>query len=109
MIGAYMVDPVVIWKWNGYDSWNEPLSGTAVDAVGYVEWGTKLVRNLKGELVPSTARILLSKIVDYQLGRPLCHEDRIEISGAGTPRVILAIEKPKELGFSGLFYEVSLA
>lgn len=107
MINAYMVDPITIWKWNGYDSWNEPLSGTAIDVKGYVEWKTRLVRDIKGELVPSTVTVLLPKRIDKLLGRELCHEDLIEIAGVDNLRSIIAIKQPK--AFSKPHYEVNLA
>ena len=107
MIGAYMIDLITIWKWNGYDSWNEPLSGTAIETKGYVTWKTRLVRDIRGELVPSTVTVLLQKKIDDLIGRSLCHEDMIEIGGISNPRSIIAIGQPK--AFSGPFYEVNLA
>jgi len=109
MIGAYIVDPLTIIMWNGEDTWGEPLSGTMVEAKGYVEWKTKLVRNVQGEQVVSSVTVMLPKKIDGMgyLGRALCHEDRIQIGGENFNRAIIAIHTPK--AFSGPHYEVSLA
>ena len=110
MINAYCVDDLVISRWNGNNEWNEPLSGTEVCIKGYVEWKTRLVRNLQGEEVVSTVTILIPKKLDRPayLGRALSHEDRIiEVNGEAFNRAIIDISKPKD--FSNWHYEVALA
>jgi len=109
MINAYMVDPLTIIKWMGQDDWGEPLSGAMVEVKGYVEYKTRLVRNVQGEQVVSSVTVMLPKKIDGAgyLGRALCHEDRIQIGGEDFNRAIIAIHTPK--AFSGPHYEVSLA
>ena len=110
MIGVYCVDDLVIVKWNGEDTWGEPCSGTMVEVKGYVEWKTRLVRNLQGEEVVSTVTIYIQKKIDRPayLNRALCHEDRIiEVNGETFDRAIIAINAPKD--FSHPHYEVALA
>jgi len=109
MINAYMVDPITVIKWNGNDNWGEPLSGSLIDVRGYVEWKTRLVRNVQGEEVVSSVTVMLPKKIDraIYLGRALCHEDRIQINAESFNRAIIAIHTPK--AFSGPHYEVYLA
>jgi len=110
MINAYCVDDLVISRWNGNDDWGEPLSGTLVCIKGYVEWKTKLVRNINGEEVVSTVTIFIPKKLNRPayLGRALCHEDRIvEVNGETLNRAIIAIGRPGDFSFS--HYEVNLA
>ena len=109
MINAYMVDPIAIIKWTGEDTWGEPLSGTMVEVKGYVEWKTRLVRNVRGEEVVSNVTVMLPKKIDRvaYLGRALCHEDRIQIDSESFNRAIIAIHTPK--AFSGPHYEIYLA
>ena len=109
MINAYMVDPITIIKWNGNDNWGEPLSGSPIDVRGYVEWKTRLVRNVQGEEVVSSVTVMLPKKIDRatHLGRALCHEDRIQIDTESFNRAIIAIHTPK--AFSSPHYEVYLA
>ena len=109
MINAYMVDPITIIKWNGEDTWGEPLSGSMIEIKGYVEYKTKLVRNIHGEEVVSSVTVMLPKKIDgiSYLGRVLCHEDRIQINTESFNRAIIAIHTPK--AFSNPHYEVSLA
>ena len=109
MINAYMVVPLTIIMWNGNDDWGEPLSGTMVEVKGYIEWKTRLVRNVRGEEVVSNVTVMLPKKIDRvaYLGRALCHEDRIQIDSESFNRAIIAIHTPK--AFSGPHYEIYLA
>jgi len=105
-INAYCVDEVTILKWTGYDQWNEPLSGEIITVKGYVEWKTRLVRNIKGEDVVSRVMIYLPKKIDKLLGRELLHEDRFIIESGFSDRSIIDIRQPK--AFSGPHYEIYL-
>jgi len=109
MLNAYSVDVLVITQSQDHDDWGEPLPELSVNVRGYVEWKTRLVRNLAGEEVTSTIKISISKRrLDAMLARPLSHEDRINsINGAAIDRAILAIHQPK--AFSMPHYEVYLA
>jgi len=107
MIEAYCVDPLTIWKWNGVDDWNEPVSGFDYEVKGYIEWKTRLVKNIKGEDVASSVTIKLSKKIDIELGRALSHNDMIQLDGEDFQRAILNIGQPK--AFSDPHYEVALS
>jgi hypothetical protein len=111
MLNGYSVDDIEIGKYIGEDEWNEPLSGSGsvVEIRGYVEWKTKLVRNIKGEEVVSTIQIYIEKRrLDLRLGRALVHEDRVKsINGDDIDRAIMAIQQPK--AFSRPHYEIDLA
>lgn len=109
MINAYMVDELTIIKWEGYDSWGEPESASAIPVKGYVDFRTHLVRDQKGEERVSSVTVLLPKKIerDTLLGRKLSHEDRIQIDGESFDRAIIEIRKPKD--FSHPHYEVALA
>lgn len=109
MIKAYMVDELTIIKWEGYDSWGEPESASAVEVKGYVDFRTRLVRDQKGEERVSSVTILMQKKIEGPtlLGRKLSLEDRIQIDGESFDRAIIEIRKPKD--FSHPHYEVALA
>ena len=104
---AYCVDEITILKWTGYDEWNEPLSGETITVKGYVEWKTRLVRDIKGEERVSTVMIYLPKKIDKLLGRPLSHEDRLIVGEESIERSIISISQPK--AFSRPHYEVNLS
>jgi len=104
---AYCVDEITILKWAGYDEWNEPLSGTVVEVKGYVEYKTRLVRDIKGEERVSSVTVKMPKKIDVELGRPLSHEDRLIVGEESIERSIISIGQPK--AFSGPHYEVALA
>lgn len=106
---AYCVDDILVLKWLGNDSWGEPLSGEVVEVKGYVEWKTKLIRNLQGEQVVSSCTIYLPKKIDRAayLGRRLLHEDKLWIATESIERAIIDIRQPKD--FSSPHYEVYLA
>ncbi len=110
MINAYCKDPITILKWEGNDSWGNPVSGpTAVEVKGYVEFKTRLVRDTKGEERVSDVTVLLPRKIERAslLGRKLSHEDRIQLDGESFDRAIIEIRKPKD--FSHPHYEVYLA
>jgi len=107
MINAYCVDPIIILKWNGYDEWNEPLSGEIISVKGYVEYRTKLVRDIRGEERVSSVTVKMPKKIDVELGRPLSHEDRLIVGEESIERSIINISQPK--AFSRPHYEVYLA
>jgi hypothetical protein len=104
---AYCVDTIIILKWNGYDEWNEPLSGNIIEVKGYVEYKTRLVRDIKGEERASSVMVYLPKKIDKTVGRPLSHEDRLIVGEESIERSIISIQQPK--AFSRPHYEVYLA
>ena len=107
MIEAYCVDPLTICKWSGVDEWNEPISGSEIEVKGYIEYKTRLVKDIKGEDVASSVTIKLSKKIDNLLGRVLSHNDMIQLDGEAFQRAIVNIAQPK--AFSNPHYEVYLS
>lgn len=88
MIGSYMVDTLTIVRHATLDQWNEPGTATLELTTGYIEWGSKLVRNLQGEQVVAAARVWL------EYDSTLTHEDKIRIDGVD--HSILQIETHKD-------------
>ena len=108
MIGAYMVDDFIIYKWNGADKWGEPIAPTLIDVKGYIKYKMRLVRDIKGEEVVSIAMVYFLKVdIDALLGRALLHLDRIQISTESYDHAIIQIDTPK--AFSDPHYEVYIA
>lgn len=112
MLNVYSVDRIMILKWNGYDENNEPMAASSISVEGYVEWRTKLVRDAKGAEVSSQVSIRMDKAIERQLGRALCHEDRIQLEGESEGRSIINILRPKAFSSNsatgGYHYEVFL-
>ena len=107
MINAYLTDSVTIVRNNGYDSWNEPLAVTNIAVKGRVEYKTRLVKDFKGEEVVSMASVLLHQSINTLVGRYLTHEDWLTFDGV--QHSVVNLGRPKDLAFSGLFYEVFVA
>ena len=107
MFNAYCNDKITIQKWNGNDEWGEPIEATEVIVKGYVEYKTKLVRDIKGENIASQVTIRMPKNIDSKLRRAFCHEDKIRLEGESFDRAIINILQPK--AFSGPYYEVFLS
>jgi len=98
MISAYLVDDITILKYGGEDSWGEPLAPASINVKGKIIYKTRLIRNMAGEEVVSSAMV-------YLLDRALTHEDRLKFDGV--EHTILRIDKPK--AFSNPHLEVYLA
>ena len=108
MINAYCVDEITILTEAAVDSWGDPTSGELVTVMGYVVWGTKLIRDLAGEEVVTSCMVYLPKRrTEDALGRALLHTDRIFIEGEDHERSILRVDQPKS--FSRPHYEIYLA
>ena len=109
MIHAYCRHHVTIIRWEGNDSWGEPESATMIDAKGYVDFKTRLVRDQKGEQVVSDVMVILPRSIERAgvLGRKLSLQDRLQIDGESFTRSIIEIRKPE--GFSYQHYEVYLS
>ena len=96
MLKVYSVDDVIIVRAADppYDEWNNPNAPTLESVSGYLEWKTKLVRNLAGEEVLSRGNFLLTydKTID--------HTDKLRINGVDYP--ILALEPAKDFSNVGI-------
>jgi len=86
MISAYLVDSIIIMKSGGVDEWGEPLPPTETSVKGRIEYKTKLIRDIAGEEVVSSAMV-------YFEDRDLDHEDKLKFNDV--EHVILRIDKPK--------------
>jgi len=108
MSNAYMTDDITIIRYGEYDSWNQPLATKNVAVKGRIEYKTRLVMNLSGEEVVSSASILFPESIDGELFRDLIHEDMLIFDGV--EHAIIRINTPK--AFSSFFvfkYEVFVA
>jgi len=108
LTSVYDVDSLTLWKWNGDDEWGEPIEPTELSVKGYVDYKTRLVRNIAGEQVASEVTIYFmdKNNIDTVLGRILDHEDKIQLTGEDFKRPIISIGQPK--AFSNPHYEVAL-
>ena len=97
MIGCYMNDSITISQVT-YDQWGK-ITKSSTSVKGRIEFRTKLMRNLQGEQVVSSAKVYLSLITS------LGHEDKITYNGKEYS--ILGIEEKKD--FSSKFLKVDLA
>lgn len=94
MIGAYLKDTVTIVRHGTRDQYGTE-SGTTNEAVkGFLQWKTRLVLNLQGEEVLSSASVLM------RYDATLTHEDKIIVGGVEHP--ILAIELVRDLTVRGM-------
>jgi hypothetical protein len=96
MISAYMTDDITIQR-IAYGSWGTSTP-TNVAVKGRFEFKTKLVRNMAGEQVVSSANVILPVMV-------LGHQDKVVYSGVTYS--ILTIELKKD--FSNRFLLAYLA
>ena len=96
MINAYMNDEITL-KTSTLDQWNKATYAETT-IKGRFEYKTKLIRNLQGEQVVSSARVFLA---DQTIG----HNDKI-IYG-GKEYSILSIEQMKD--FSTKFIRIYLS
>jgi hypothetical protein len=92
MIDIYMTNPVTLKRLASRDQWNEPTYTTTA-LMAKVDSKTRLVRDLKGEQVVSSALVYLPGSV-----AAVSHEDRVIIDGV--EHVIIAIQKMADFEFS---------
>jgi len=105
MSNAYMTDDIIIIRYGGHDTWGDELETETAPIKGRIEYKTRLVMNLSGEQVISSASILLPESTDDELFRDLIHEDFLKFDGV--EHTIIRINTPK--AFSSFFvykYEV---
>lgn len=96
MIDIYMTDTATVTKASGVDQWGTPLNPVSSPMTCRFEWGTRLIRNEKGEQVVSRARVLTKESIG--------HNDTITFGGEDY--VILSIAQEKD--FYGQYYVVYL-
>lgn len=109
MISSYEVDRIIISKYEGRTDWQDKNPTTTIEVKGYVEYKTRLIRDIKGEEVVSSIMIRIDKRkLDKKLNRALNHEDRIyKINGEILDRAIMKLNPVKDITYS--HYEVYLA
>jgi len=90
MLNVYSVDSIIILRAPAvpYTEWNEPIAPTEETVKGYVEWKTRLVRNLAGEEVVSSGNVLI------KIDTTVDHIDKLKINSVEYP--ILTIEYGKD-------------
>lgn len=109
MISSYEVDKFIIKKYKDRDTWGTKNTPETIEIKGYLEYKTRLIRDIKGEEVTSSIMIRIhKKKLDRKLNRALNHEDRIyKINGEQIDKAILRIYIIKD--FYDSHYEVYLA
>ena len=96
MINAYMTDIITISR-TTYDTWGT-ATNVDTESKGRFEFKTKLVRNMAGEQVVSSANVMLPVVT-------IGHQDKIIYRGVTYS--ILSIEEKKD--FSSRFLLIYLA
>lgn len=94
VINAYLKDSLTVVRHGAVDQYGTEGATTAEAAAGFVEWKTRLVRNIKGEEVRAAASILM------WYDSTLTHEDRIRIGAVEYP--IIAIEIVRDFTVRGM-------
>ncbi len=96
MINAYMNDTIIL-KTATLDQWSK-VTYDSTTLRGRFEFKTKMLRNLQGEQVVSSARVFLAS-------RAIDHNDKISYQGIDYS--IISIEQVKD--FSAKYLRVNLA
>ncbi len=87
MIGAYLKDTVTIVRHGTRDQYGTEGPTTSALVKCFIEWKTRLLRNIKGEEVQSSAAILM------RYDPTLTHEDRVMVSGVEHPIVSIELQR----------------
>lgn len=87
MIGAYLRDRLTILRHGARDKYGEASDPAQETVYGYVEWKTRLVRDIHGEQVASSASVLLA------YDPALTHEDQVRIDDVDHSILIIEIVK----------------
>jgi len=59
MIGAYLVDRIVLRMHKGTDTWQEPNPTVDVNVKAFIDYGERRIQNEAGEVVVSMAKVLM--------------------------------------------------
>lgn len=59
MIGAYLVDTVILRMDKGMDQWQEPLPTQDVTVRAFIDYGERRIQNEAGEVVVSMAKVYM--------------------------------------------------
>jgi len=94
VIGAYLKDVITVVRHGARDQYGTEGATTDELMRGYIEWKTRLVLNIKGEEVLSSAGVLM------RYDPTLTHEDKITIGGV--EHLILAIELVRDFSVRGM-------
>lgn len=89
-----MIDPISVVKAGTPDAFNKRAAATVTPTLGYVEWASKLVRDLKGDQVVSSGNVLM------RYDATLTNSDQIRIDGRDYQ--ILRIETLKDFSKVGM-------
>lgn len=103
MINAYLTDD--LWTVKApdppFDEYNKPNPPVVAAVKGFIDWKSRIVRNLEGEEVTSQASVLLK--LDPDLG----HEDKLRIydptRDENIDHAIIAIHPAKGFFIAGLW------
>lgn len=73
---------VTYYPWTSYDAHGNPAFGTSSTVSGYIEMSPKLVRDMKGQQVVSSARLYLVGSTGYNV------KDKFLLPDGKTPPVL---------------------
>ncbi len=108
MIGSYLVDSIVLKKYNGKDKWQTPIARTPETVKCYIEYKNVQVNDFAGNLVVSKAQILIRPRTIIRSGfetraaKTIAYEDLVNFDSSD--HTIVQIGKGKD--FSTRFLRV---
>ena len=106
MIGAYLVDTVVLRKHNGTDKWREPSATTDETIKAFVDYKARQVSNAMGQVVMSMAKVMIRPrtiIVDgfsTRASKTISYQDKLVFDGV--EHGIITIGKMRDFSVRGM-------
>ena len=107
MIGAYLVDRITQKTWRGTsDEWGTVSTKLDITRRGFINYKNESVRDINGEIVVSSARILLPRLTiirdnfDTRAKNTIAYEDLLFFDAAD--HAIIAIGRVRSFAIYGL-------
>lgn len=99
MIGPYMVDSAVIKQYKGDDKYGTPSARTSVTVKCRLDYKMRQVKNLAGEIVVSSCRILLRDLTiirssfSARAATTIAYEDLFTFDGVDHAIILIGRQK----------------